>query len=249
MNLLLISLTFISKFVINNNEKAQKYNEILNQLCGEDYPNYRKFNNDGLFGSLISFSIMGMYFGQIFFWYLIDKKYKINNNNYINLDGNIKKNNKNDTHTSVNDIELSDISNDEYDEDSSINTKNKENDNNNDENRIIDELINNWTNYRVYLFSPIKNIFKIILVIFISIFPGLLFIIMPKNMNLVYLFLFKVSIPFFSVLFLIYSFGFFYIIIISCGKKELLLRNMNLKFKNVSAPRKDSLIHVMLNLF
>ena len=240
--LLLSILSIINKFAFNNNINLEKYNDILNKLCGSDYPNYRRFNNDGLFGSLIIFSILGMYLGQILFWYLIDNKYKRSNNNYKNIDGSInnKNNIKNENNSSLNDIEFDDISNNEYDEDTSINVKNKDNDNeknmeglnNNYENRIIDELINDWADYRAYLFYPIKNIFIIILVIFVSLSPGLLLIIVTKNINLAFLFIFKFGIPFFSILFLLYSFGFFYIIKLSCGKKELLLKNLKFKVRN-----------------
>ena len=210
--LLFLSIfTVINKFIFNNNFEIEKYNNILNEKCGEEYPEYRRFNNDGVFGSLVIFALMGMYLGQILFWYLIDKRFKKNN---ILQKSNI-------SHELIlNDIE----SEEECEEEDYYNNNNIENINNN---KKIDEIINNWNRNRVLLFGSVKNVFKIIFIICLCISPLLLFILFSKNSNLFIIFFFKLGIPFFTILFMLYSYGFYYIIKISCGTKEFMLKRIN----------------------
>ena len=210
--LLFLSIfTVINKFIFNKNFEIEKYNNILNEKCGEEYPEYRRFNNDGVFGSFVIFALMGMYLGQILFWYLIDKRFKKNN---ILQKSNI-------SHELIlNDIE----SEEECEEEDYYNNNNIENINNN---KKIDEIINNWNRNRVLLFGSVKNVFKIIFIICLCISPLLLFILISKNSNLFFIFFFKLGIPFFTILFMLYSYGFYYIIKISCGTKEFMLKRIN----------------------
>ena len=210
--LLFLSIfTVINKFIFNTNFEIEKYNNILNEKCGEEYPEYRRFNNDGVFGSFVIFALMGMYLGQILFWYLIDKRFKKNN---ILQKSNI-------SHELIlNDFE----SEEECEEEDYYNNNNIENINNN---KKIDEIINNWNRNRVLLFGSVKNVFKIIFIICLCISPLLLFILISKNSNLFIIFFFKLGIPFFTILFMLYSYGFYYIIKISCGTKEFMLKRIN----------------------
>ena len=214
--LLFISLlTILNKFIFKDDNKKDTYDGVINNKCGDNYPKYRRFNNDGLFGSFIIFSLMGMYFGQIYFWYLIDNKYKKDNNI-------IENNILNKSLISL-DLSLSE-------ENESINNQNEENEEKKEileKNEQLDELINNWNQNRILMFGSLTNILKIILVIIICASPTLLFIIIPKGVNLFCIFVFKVGIPFFSSLFLLYSYGFYYIIKFSCGHKEILIQRLN----------------------
>ena len=217
--LLLLSIfTVINKFIFNTNFEIEKYNNILNEKCGEEYPEYRRFNNDGLFGSFVIFALMGMYLGQILFWHLIDKRFKKNN---------ILQKSHISHELSLNDIESEKSQEhkieEEYEEENYQNN-NIENMNNN---KKIDEIINNWNKNRVLLFGSVKNVFKIIFIICLCMFPLLLFILISKKSNLFIIFFFKFGIPFFTILFLLYSYGFYFIIKISCGTKEFMLKRIN----------------------
>ena len=144
----LISITLMNIFLFNQDFQKDKYNSIIDKLCGENYPEYRRFNFDGLFGSFVVFAMLGMYIGQILFWYLIENKYKVNNeidnieslqNNYINseIKDNINNNN--------NKPDLNYIIN-------CINKKENINDNS------IDDLLNHWNKNRILLRKSFKNI-------------------------------------------------------------------------------------------
>ena len=206
----------ISIFVFNKDFNDGEYNKILEKKC-PNLPEYRKFNFDGLFGSLVIFCLMGMYLGQILFWYLIDNKYKKNKNNDEEND-NFDKNN-----TSLNeDIDVE--TEEKEDEEKNNDDINENNDINN--NRMIDELINDWNKNRSLLFRKFGTIFKIILVLILCCLPLLLLGLLPKNAHLVLIFIFKFGVPFFATLFFLYGLGFYFIIKLSCGEKEILLSQM-----------------------
>ena len=189
MFLLIISI--ISYFVFDNSSKVKKYEKVLNEKC-KDLPEYRKFNLDGLFGSFIILGLLGMYSGQIFFWHLIDNNYK---NKYKKKKINIS--NFDHNNSSVNE-EIIEDTNEEEENHNVI-----EDDNDNENNTKIDELINNWNENRVLLFSSCGRIIKIIFIIILCFIPILLFMLFPQNTNMVVVFIFKFGIPFFSFTFLI----------------------------------------------
>ena len=200
-------LSIINKFIFNSSFDIEKYNKVINEKCGEKYPLYRRFNNDGVFGSFCIFIFMGMYFGQILFWYLIDNKYK--KGNYS--------------------IEKQIISLNESlsEEDENVKfQKQKENQENLKKSQKIDELIINW-NQDGLISVSLTIILKIILVLILCASPILLFILVPKDANLFSIFVCKLAIPFFSSLFLIYSFGFYYIIKFLLGPEDYLLQRLN----------------------
>ena len=91
----------------------------------------------------------------------------------------------------------------------------------------IDDLINHWNINRVYICHNVKNVLKVILVIIICVIPAILFIAIPNDSNIVIIFIFKIGIPMFFVPFFFFSFGFYYIILISCGHKELLMKRLD----------------------
>ena len=214
--LFLSIFSIISNFVFDNKSEIRKYEKVLNEKC-QDLPEYRKFNLDGLFGSFIIFGLLGMYSGQIVFWYLIDNNYKNNKKKKK-----MKRSALDHNNSSVNEDMIGETVEKEEENDNDDND-----DTENEENRKIDELINNWNENRMLLFSTFGRLIKIISVLILCSIPLLLFILVPKNSNMVIVFIFKFGIPFFSVLFLLYGFGFYHIIKISCGPKKILLKQIN----------------------
>ena len=97
-----------------------------------------------------------------------------------------------------------------------INKKENINDNS------IDDLLNHWNKNRILLRKSFKNILKIFLIIVLCIIPGVLFLVIPNNSNIVLIFLFKLGMPFFLVPFLFFSYSMYYIIKISCGTINIL---------------------------
>ena len=202
MLIILQLLSILSCFSFNS-DSEKNYGEIIDRTCGKDYPQYRRLNFDGLFGAFIVLALLGMYLGQVLFWYLIDNRYKkkkLKTNNNIDYD--------------MNELE------DDYD-------KNKNS-------KIIDELIINWNNNRSFSFFSLYNILKLLLVLIICSSPIILFIIISKKANLAIIFVFKFGIPFFFMLFNIFSFGFYNIIEITLGSKEDLLRTNSDKNTEIS---------------
>ena len=196
--LILLTITSVLSVIIFNNEfDYTKYEEILSQTCGDSLPKYRKFNYDGLFGAFTVLALLGMYLGQIVFWYLIDNRYKKYNSNI-------------DFTKTDNDNDKVSLSNDS--------TKDEEN------NELLDNLINNWNKNRRLLLGSYWNILKIIIVLNLCMSPLLLFFLVSKDADMTIIFIYKFGIPFFAILFFVFSFGFYYFIRISCGTKEDLLK-------------------------
>ena len=71
-----IIITISNVFIFNKEFDYDKYNDILDKLCEKKVPKYRRFNLDGLFGSITILALLGMYLGQVLLWYLIENKYK-----------------------------------------------------------------------------------------------------------------------------------------------------------------------------
>ena len=155
-----------------------------------------------------------MYLGQIVFWYLIENKYKFNEVNYMNNIKQIQEMN-------INDIKFS---NDIKNSKNEIINKNKiETDNLSQDS--IDDLINHWNTNRIYI-CDFKNILKLIAVLIICLLPAILFIAIKNDSDIIIIFIFKLGIPMLLVPFLIYSFGFYFLIKISCGSKDTLLKRL-----------------------
>ena len=209
-----IIITISNVFIFNKEFDYDKYNDILDKLCEKKVPKYRRFNLDGLFGSITILALLGMYLGQIVFWYLIENKYKFNEVNYMNNIKQIQEMN-------INDIKFS---NDIKNSKNEIINKNKiETDNLSQDS--FDDLINHWNTNRIYI-CDFKNILKFIAVLIICLFPVILFIAIKNNSDIIIIFIFKLGIPMLLVPFLIYSFGFYFLIKISCGPKETLLKRL-----------------------
>ena len=209
-----IILTFLNIPIFNRGFDKDKYDDLLDRVCEKKVAKYRRFNLDGLFGSITVLAMLGMYLGQIVFWYLIENKYKYNINNSIN---NIKPIQDKD----INEIKFS------ADNKNSINDINKNNKIEVLNDDSIDDLINHWNKNRVLLCSNFKTVLKIIMIIIICALPVILLIVIPNNSNLALIFTFKIGLPFFSTPFLLYSFGFFYIIKFSCGSCEILMKRVD----------------------
>ena len=207
---LLILLSILSCLFFNSNFNEDRYDQILKELT--DLPKYRKFNLDGLFGSFAAVAILGMYLGQVIFWYFIDKSYKANKENKsgTKIDF-IINDNDNDN------AELKGIEKEYFEED--------------DNNGLIDNLINNWNKNRSFKLCSLFRFIKLIFIAIICFSPLIFFLIIPKDINTVLIFIFKFGIPFFFTLFFTYSFGFFYLIKIFCGEKEDLLKRVNDKIR------------------
>ena len=73
--LIITFLIVISSFLCNKNIDYDRYEKVLDSKC-TNLPKFRKFNNDGLFGSLTILGIIGIYLGQKLFWHLIKYYYK-----------------------------------------------------------------------------------------------------------------------------------------------------------------------------
>ena len=209
-----IIITISNVFIFNKEFDYDKYNDILDKLCEKKVPKYRRFNLDGLFGSITILALLGMYLGQIVFWYLIENKYKFNEVNYMNNIKQIQEMN-------INDIKFS---NDIKNSKNEIINKNKiETDNLSQDS--FDDLINHWNTNRIYI-CDFKNILKLIAVLIICLLPAILFIAIKNDSDIIIIFIFKLGIPMLLVPFLIYSFGFYFLIKISCGPKETLLKRL-----------------------
>ena len=209
-----IIITISNVFIFNKEFDYDKYNDILDKLCEKKVPKYRRFNLDGLFGSITILALLGMYLGQIVFWYLIENKYKFNEVNCMNNIKQIQEMN-------INDIKFS---NDIKNSKNEIINKNKiETDNLSQDS--FDDLINHWNTNRIYI-CDFKNILKLIAVLIICLLPAILFIAIKNDSDIIIIFIFKLGIPMLLVPFLIYSFGFYFLIKISCGPKETLLKRL-----------------------
>ena len=231
-----IALTIMNNFIFNKNFDKDKYDEILDRLCEKKVAKYRRFNYDGLFGSFTVFIMLGMYLGQIIFWYLIENKYKLNNVNIIkpveiniNEERFYQKNshdeiNVNNNNEIKNSNKLNINNNNEIENNNSINNIKIEN--NNLSNDSVDDLINHWNMNRIFLCHDVKTVLLIILTIIICLIPGILFIVISKNANIFVIFIFKLGIPFLTMPLLIYSFGFYYVIKLSCGSKDVLMKRL-----------------------
>ena len=215
-----IIITFGNVFIFNRGFDYDKYNELLDRVCEKKVPKYRRFNLDGLFGSITILAMLGMYLGQIVFWYLIENKYKYNFNeeNYIN---NMNNNIRQMQELNINDIKFS----------NNIKSSNNEIINNSKSeteivsNNSIDDIINHWNINRIYI-CDFKNILKLIFVLIICLLPGILFVAIKNDSNIIMVFALKIGVPMFIIPFLIYSIGFYYLIKISCGPMESLLKKL-----------------------
>ena len=72
--LYILILFLLYRFKKNN---WKKYNYILNNICPQ-FPDYRKFNKDGLYVGLIIFLLIGAHYGLFFFIYIIQKQKQFN---------------------------------------------------------------------------------------------------------------------------------------------------------------------------
>ena len=209
-NIIILSLLFlltiiaiISKFIFNQDFNYEYYNKILNDTC-DNLKEYRKFNYDALFGSLIIVGLIGLYFGQMFFWYLVKYNYKKNDE--------VKEIKNKDNDNTLCEIQV---------------TKNENwmtQDGDTKEDLIVNELINHWNDNRIFM-SNQTNILKIFCVLLICSSPIILFILIGGE-NMLLIFIFKFGVPFFLVFFLIFGPGFYYVIKFTCGPKKVILKQI-----------------------
>ena len=71
------------------------------------------------------------------------------------------------------------------------------------------------------------NILKILGVLIICFIPMIMYLFIPKTIEVRLIIIFKTAVPLFMVAFLFFSFGFYEFIVTTCGSKEILL-----SFKN-----------------
>jgi hypothetical protein len=87
--LLSILILIFSSLIFNQTLNYINLNNSLNLNC-KKVKQYRRFNNEGIFGCLIIMALIGLYYGQFIFWFLSDKYYKKNisnlNNDYYLID-------------------------------------------------------------------------------------------------------------------------------------------------------------------
>ena len=100
--IIIICFFFIILFYFTLNKKTiEKYDDIFDDIneC-KKLKKYRRLNNDALFASCLIIGLLGLYFGQMLFWKLLEKKYfEISNNSNFEIKWiydykNIKKNPK-----------------------------------------------------------------------------------------------------------------------------------------------------------
>ena len=174
-NLIIITAIFfisllsllLSYLLIDFTAVTDKYKESLSTSCPQyfDDKQYRKFQNDGFFGGLTLFCLMGAYYGQYFLWYKMHSQYG--------------------------------------------------------ENR--DELINKWVYNREGVYKSGINIFKVIGILIVCALPMAIYFLISST-NLAVIFIFKVSLPFFVTLFLLYGPGLYLMISLGlCNMKFFLI--------------------------
>ena len=174
-NLIIITAIFfisllsllLSYLLIDFTAVTDKYKESLFTSCPQyfDDKQYRKFQNDGFFGGLTLFCLMGAYYGQYFLWYKMHSQYG--------------------------------------------------------ENR--DELINKWVYNREGVYKSGINIFKVIGILIVCALPMAIYFLISST-NLAVIFIFKVSLPFFVTLFLLYGPGLYLMISLGlCNMKFFLI--------------------------
>ena len=162
----LLSL-LLSYLLIDFTAVTDKYKESLSTSCPQyfDDKQYRRFQNDGFFGGLTLFCLMGAYYGQYFLWYKMHSQYG--------------------------------------------------------ENR--DELINKWVYNREGVYKSGINIFKVIGILIVCALPMAIYFLISST-NLAVIFIFKVSLPFFVTLFLLYGPGLYLMISLGlCNMKFFLI--------------------------
>ena len=125
---------------------------------------YRKFENDGFFGGLTLFCLMGAYYGQYFLWYRIHSVYGDNR----------------------------------------------------------DELVNKWVYNREGVYTSFISILKVIGIIILCALPMSIYLISSTNLTII--FIFKVSIPFFITLFLLYGPGLYLMISLGLCNMKIFLK-------------------------
>ena len=174
-NLIIITAIFfisllsllLSYLLIDFTAVTDKYKESLSTSCPQyfDDKQYRRFQNDGFFGGLTLFCLMGAYYGQYFLWYKMHSQYG--------------------------------------------------------ENR--DELINKWVYNREGVYKSGINIFKVIGILIVCALPMAIYFLISST-NLAVIFIFKVSLPFFVTLFLLYGPGLYLMISLGlCNMKFFLI--------------------------
>ena len=174
-NLIIITAIFfisllsllLSYLLIDFTAVTDKYKESLSTSCPQyfDDKQYRRFKNDGFFGGLTLFCLMGAYYGQYFLWYKMHSQYG--------------------------------------------------------ENR--DELINKWVYNREGVYKSGINIFKVIGILIVCALPMAIYFLISST-NLAVIFIFKVSLPFFVTLFLLYGPGLYLMISLGlCNMKFFLI--------------------------
>ncbi len=228
--IILISLTFINRLILSKyiDVDIDKYNTIVDKLCGENFPQFKRFNNETFYGSLIIFCILGLYLGLIIFWCLIECKYhkKYNKSGKLRNDRTIELNEMEEKNDGKNDNTNDEGNDKDIISDDSLTPKDESNNYEYDE--LFDEYINNWNENRKYIDNQSKIILILILVICLS--PlWIFYFIIPNDINLLYIFIFKVGFPFFFSVFFIYSFGFYVLIAYACGPKEFIFSKLNEK--------------------
>ena len=225
--IIIIAASFINIFILSKRIDIDfiKYNKIIDTLCGEKYPYYKRFNDESLYGSLLIIYMLGGYLGQIIFWYLIDHNYKKDNNNAIKEDAFKIPNSDNNNEIEFDAIQVNDGDNRSVNDSENSSYKGEQEDYEY-EKRMIDELINEWYDSRK-LFSSAPNIFLTLIIIIICCSPLSLYLIIPNDTSKIKLFIFKITVPFFSSLFFFYGFGLYFIIRLTCGPKEILLEKLN----------------------
>lgn len=97
---------------------------------------------------------------------------------------------------------------------------------------VIDSLINNWNKNYDEICKKFYNIFIILFSLTICFSPILLYLLIPSDINIVLVFIFKLFLPFFVSVYLTFSYGLYITISLACGNSDSLLNNVQKKYNN-----------------
>lgn len=89
-----------------------------------------------------------------------------------------------------------------------------------------DELINNWVYNRITLLSNEVKLIKLVCILIICALPMVVYLLIHGN-NFIIIYIFKVSLPFFLTLFMLYGPGLYLMISLGLANNEILLYNQD----------------------
>ena len=90
----------------------------------------------------------------------------------------------------------------------------------------IEENINKWNKYQVDFFKSKEKIFKVLRIIIVCAICGVIYLVIPGDINLLIVFIFKVGLPFFLMSFMFSGPGLYWFLIVIEGKNGSLFNDI-----------------------